>query len=98
MDYPVRTTSMRGVQPSLTTDRHYHSSSCAVRSAVSQSSATRYAITTSNDHAALCYNITPKSEIDAKLMRQGEIVFVRSLPYGGKNYKSALLPEDLHIQ
>jgi rhamnogalacturonan endolyase len=59
---------------------YYHSSSCAVRSAIS------------------CYNIANKFEFDAELLQEGANTFVLSLPYGGKDYESAVLPEGLYVQ
>lgn len=60
--------------------RYYHSSSCAVRSAVS------------------CYNIAHKFVFDAKHLKTGENSFVLSLPFAGKNYEPAVLPEMLYVQ
>lgn len=45
-----------------------------------------------------CYNIAHKFEFDAKLLKAGENEFVLSLPYGGRNYESALLPDALYVQ
>ena len=42
--------------------------------------------------AVVCYNIAHKFVFDAKLLKEGENAFVLSLPYGGANYESALLP------
>jgi rhamnogalacturonan endolyase len=33
-----------------------------------------------------------------KLLQEGENTFVLSLPYGGKDYESAVLPEGLYVQ
>ena len=48
--------------------------------------------------AVVCYNIAHKFVFDAKLLKEGENAFVLSLPYGGANYESALLPEALYVQ
>lgn len=48
--------------------------------------------------AVVCYNIAHKFVFDAKLLKEGENAFVLSLPFGGRNYESALLPEALYVQ
>lgn len=48
--------------------------------------------------AVVCYNVAHKFVFEAKLLKEGENELVLSLPYGGKNYESALLPEALYVQ
>lgn len=48
--------------------------------------------------AVVCYNVAHKFEFEAGLLREGENEVVLSLPYGGKNYESAVLPEALYVQ
>jgi rhamnogalacturonan endolyase len=46
----------------------------------------------------ICYNIAQKFEFDAKMLKEGENMFVLSLPYNGTDYESAVLPPAVYVQ
>ncbi|GJC94195.1 rhamnogalacturonate lyase [Colletotrichum higginsianum] len=48
--------------------------------------------------SVICYNIANKFVFDSKLLKAGENEIVLSLPYGAKNYESAVLTEAIYVQ
>ncbi|KAK2008499.1 rhamnogalacturonate lyase [Colletotrichum eremochloae] len=48
--------------------------------------------------AVICYNIANKFVFDSKLLKAGENEIVLSLPYGAKDYESAVLTEAIYVQ
>lgn len=50
------------------------------------------------DQPSFATTLRTSLSFDAKLLKEGENTFVLSLPYGGKNYESAVLPEALYVQ
>ena len=48
--------------------------------------------------ATICYQLAHKFEFNPKLLTKGRNELVLSLPLGGTNYESALLPEAVYVQ
>ncbi|KAL6162418.1 hypothetical protein ACJQWK_11351 [Exserohilum turcicum] len=48
--------------------------------------------------AIVCYNLAHKFEFSASMLKEGENMFVLSLPYNATDYESAVLPESVYVQ
>lgn len=46
----------------------------------------------------MCYNLAHKFEFSASMLKEGENMFVLSLPYNATDYESAVLPESVYVQ